>query len=223
MKQKPLTPELAEHPVLTWKRLARMRENAKQNGKAVPSVDELTAIIRDDCEICGVVFTATGGPRLSTPSLQHWPDGRYSLLCCTCNAAHGNLNEPDHLYRRAAGLWTCPACGAVDHATARPFKHSTYCRPCQQKHSEAWKAANRTTYAAGRREYHAAHYAANRERILERQRAAYHAGDKERTRERRKLDQRRHRARVRMEAVIQRLQARADELAAQECVSVPAA
>jgi hypothetical protein len=75
------------------RKLERMRYRAGRAGKAVPSMELLLSLWRDDCERCGKALLIKAPevrgyvPDLMT--LQHNFDGTFSLWCWQCNVAHG--------------------------------------------------------------------------------------------------------------------------------------
>lgn len=194
--------------VFTRHRLAKMRDNARQNGKSVPTWKQLHDCIRPNCETCGVEFSAPGGPRATTPSLQHWPDGRYSMLCCVCNTREGHLKHRADIHLPKTER-RCARCERIH--PVHDLNRNGNCRPCQRYWNNLYRTRHPERVAAS----HRAHYERNKDAITANNQARRHA-DITATRAQERDYQRKRRARRRLDEITRRLQARADEMARQE-------
>lgn len=110
-------------------RLHRMRWAARYNGKTVPSLAELEALLGAladmKCPVCFVAMNLcnSDGPLKSRATLQHNEDGTHSIWCLSCNSRYQPKQKPQ--------------IEVPDN-----FK---FCRKCQtvRPQSEFWKESRR--------------------------------------------------------------------------------
>jgi hypothetical protein len=97
--------------------LVAMR-SSKRNKKVTPSFDYLISIIPHDmlCNECGreMIWNSELGYHGDVISLQHWPSGEVSWICCSCNTAHGNTKclWSDYTKMDVHSKW-CPQCKRI--------------------------------------------------------------------------------------------------------------
>ena len=145
------------------KRMLQMRWAAKYNGKTVPSIAELEAMIPKDivCPECKRKmnwFRKEGHSTVIT--LQHDRDGKHRILCQGCNVRHAFMRRDD-FYKFPKDKKRCYVCGTVKPLTEFWTDNSTRwmnkfgkCKPCGNKKHQEWVARNREVYNARKRAYY---------------------------------------------------------------------
>lgn len=143
-------------------RFGQMRAGAKRHGKAVPSHDELAALVIADghCADCQVPMNwlAKFG-QATVATLQHYRDGSFGIVCRSCNTRHAAM--PDDTYRDLpAGHKWCPQCStakplcdySADNSRSGPMKVKSWCKQCSSASHTEWQRNNREQYNAKQRE-----------------------------------------------------------------------
>lgn len=144
-------------------RFGQMRATAKKDGKAVPTHDDLAAMVRKTCPDCGVFMHWTAhGHRAAVATLQHYRDGTLAIVCRSCNTRHASM--PGDSYRdMPKDHKRCPSCRQVKHESeftadngrSGPLKRKSLCRTCSNAVVTQWKEANRERYNEYQRQYRA--------------------------------------------------------------------
>ena len=127
-------------------RISNMRSRARRDGKAVPTRQEIEALVPAPfvcvgCERPMSWLRANGASQQAT--LQHDRDGTLRLICLACNTRHAK-HPDDSFYSIPKGHKRCPDCSqvlplnsfAVDRS--RPLGRVSYCRPCAAKRFKQW-------------------------------------------------------------------------------------
>lgn len=149
-------------------RFGQMRAKAKQDGKAVPTHEQLTAIAGDVCADCGVRMNwlAKSG-QTTVATLQHYRDGTFGIVCRSCNTRHAYM--PGDSYRdMPKDHKRCPKCEqekpfsafAADNGRSGPMKLKSWCKECSGASHTEWQRNNRDHYNAKQRESRAGRRAA---------------------------------------------------------------
>lgn len=142
-------------------RFGQMRSRAKQDGKVVPSHQQLEALHRDTCVDCGVVmnYLSRAGEHERTASLQHYRDGSLAIVCRSCNTRHAFM--PGDTYRdMPKDHKRCPRCEAIkpltafaaDNGRSGPMKIKSHCKTCSHASTTQWRKDNRDHYNTKQRE-----------------------------------------------------------------------
>lgn len=96
-------------------RLRQMRRSARTRGKAVPTVEQLEAMLPVDmrCPCCStqMVWKRCDG-QTTVITLQHDRSGEMRLICFRCNARHGQF-EGDVFYEFGAEHKLCVGCNTI--------------------------------------------------------------------------------------------------------------
>lgn len=184
----------------TCKRHARMRhmqKNARRDGKTVPTTEHLEACFGTHCPECETKYDSAPG-RNTVPTLQHWPDGRMTVVCQLCNVREA-------LFRR----YPLPLTNEEKRARHRaneyrarakaPSVHRERARRSRERHAERINEARRKKIET------------DGDHIRAQARARYAANP-----EPQRASARRQHRRQRLARITQALQARADQIAAQE-------
>ena len=150
-------------------RFGQMRARAKRDGKAVPTHEQLAAMLGDSCGDCGVVMNLLSrvGERERTASLQHYRDGSMAIVCVSCNTRHAFM--PGDSYRdMPKDHKRCPQCEtakpfsdyAADNGRSGPMKLKSWCKQCSSASHTQWQRNNREHYNATQKAGRAARNAA---------------------------------------------------------------
>ena len=142
-------------------RFGQMRSRAKRDGKAVPTHEQLDAMLGDSCGDCGVVMNLLSrvGQRARTASLQHYRDGSMAIVCVSCNTRHAFM--PGDSYRSMPkGHKRCPKCKtekpigdfSADNNRSGPMKVKSHCKTCSHDSIKQWRKDNRDHYNTSQRE-----------------------------------------------------------------------
>lgn len=123
---------------LARQKASRMISAARAKHKSVPDRDDLIAQLEssDSCPQCGVKYDESRQRTRAT--LQHWNDGRISLLCFSCNSRHRDAG--DAAFKNiSATTKSCYMCKAVLPLDAFNRGHrfggrDTRCRECCKVH-----------------------------------------------------------------------------------------
>ena len=127
-----------------------MRARAKRDAKAVPTRQEIEAMVPSPfvCGGCGRDMTWLRGPEPSRQvTLQHDRDGTLRLLCLGCNTRH-SVHPGDSFYAIPAGHKRCPDCASVLPLTSfavdrsRPIGRKSYCRDCSALRHKSWRESH---------------------------------------------------------------------------------
>lgn len=129
-------------------RVPDMLHRAREDGKRVPSLDELLPHVRADCPTCGVLFGPAGRGRIffDSPSLQHWPDGSVSIICHGCNSRHSNGKRFVLASSVPVGHKWCARCETVKALGAFSVRRSSehgrqpYCVVCDRAANRGFRA-----------------------------------------------------------------------------------
>lgn len=122
-----------------------MRANAKQRGKAVPSLEELERLLPTDmrCPACRRVMNWKLSEGRSTAlTLQHDRSGAFRLICQGCNTRHRAMPE-DTFYDLPDGNKYCASCDRVKPMTdfavdrSRLGGRKAHCKDCCKSRYEA--------------------------------------------------------------------------------------
>ena len=130
-------------------RISSMRSRAKRDGKTVPTLAEVEAIIPSPfvCIGCDGVMSWVGGPASKKATLQHDRSGRLRIICLGCNTRHA-AHPGDTFYDIPAGHKFCPDCSEVlplsnfARDRSRPIGRKSYCRPCASFRFKKWSSTN---------------------------------------------------------------------------------
>lgn len=144
------------------RRFVQMQKTAKQDGKYVPSLFELEALVPVDmrCQDCGIEMNwIDGSNRPSNAVLQHYRDGSLGITCMSCNTKHGNM--PGDSYRDVpAGHKLCRACKTIKPLGdfgKRSAKEGDYpksrCKSCERSAYKLWKSNNPEKYKANTKKH----------------------------------------------------------------------
>lgn len=128
-------------------RVLWMRISAKRAGKVVPSQAELEALFDRQCPDCNRPFNFLigEGDFSLTPSLQHYRDGSFGVVCVSCNCRHASM--PLDTYREMPKDHKfCPKCSSTkplsmfskDNSRTGPLKVKSWCQVCSRSSWKAW-------------------------------------------------------------------------------------
>ena len=120
-------------------RISNMRKISARRDLPTPSRETIESLI-DECGMrcphCHreMVWSVRFGPTASVVSLQHWPDGRFGVLCLSCNARHGCMGD-ERFSRCDADTKSCSRCKKIlplaSFARGGGFAGRAYaCREC---------------------------------------------------------------------------------------------
>lgn len=147
-------------------RFGQMRVLAKRRGKAVPTHQQLEAMVRagNCCADCSAPMNwLAEKSQTFVATLQHYRDGSFGLVCRSCNTRHAYM--PGDTYRDVPKDWKfCPRCAQVkpdsdfcaDNGRSGPRKLKSHCRECSHQSHTEWRIKNRDHYNAKQRERRAA-------------------------------------------------------------------
>ena len=146
-------------------RFQQMRNTARQDGKIVPSLDELECLADmgmtcPNCR-CDMHWLASDGPDVTQLTLQHDRGGAVLFLCQRCNSRHTGF-PGDEFYGTTADHKYCPRCRrilALDEFginVAEPRGRQSYCVNCKNQIQREWVNNNREHSRAYKREWRAA-------------------------------------------------------------------
>jgi len=143
------------HCILHWQ-IRAMRNSSRENGKYIPSVAEIEAIIPESmlCPKCGrkMFWTQSQGDAALTLSLQHNADGSIGILCRSCNAREDDfpagtfMKVPLDLKFCAKCHQLFPLCEFQKHGSKGKWMNlGSYCKPChRQRTKDAHRKAHST-------------------------------------------------------------------------------
>jgi hypothetical protein len=133
------------------RKLSVMRSNAKTKGLAVPTTQQLEAMVASlkdmGCPRCGVRMVWKMGP--NCVSLQHYRSGEMGLLCLSCNSRHQHY-PGDTFMALPLDQKPCRKCGEMKPLSEfardpRCFQGRTsYCQTCKSK----WRRERRRSLRA---------------------------------------------------------------------------
>jgi len=124
-------------------RIRQMRNCARSRAKAIPDLRLLEAMADSlmragmVCQDCGKTMTwlIVENKRADQVTLQHYRDGRFGLVCGTCNVKHGHL-PGDMFLTLPPEHKRCPQCSEVKPLADYPSKgkpHFSWCRACKTR------------------------------------------------------------------------------------------
>ncbi len=130
-------------------RFMRMRTEADQKGKTVPSKDEMAELLAKHsdmiCPVCKIKMHWLGRDgKKGLITLQHNMDGTFGILCFSCNVAHQFI-PCDEFYDRQFGYRFCQDCQKY-LPTTEFFKDTrlsiglkSYCKKCANARTYKWR------------------------------------------------------------------------------------
>lgn len=129
-------------------RMSSMRSRATRDGKSVPTISEIEALVPSPfrCEPCGrdMTWLREQGASIQV-SLQHDRSGEVRLICLGCNTRHG-AHPGDSFYRMPKGHKQCRSCKQVLPFSSfvvdrsRPIGLKGNCRTCCSTQWQRWNA-----------------------------------------------------------------------------------
>lgn len=147
-------------------RMRDMRAKAKTNGKTVPTVEQIAAMVRallaNGMRCCGcdcVMNWMRSDGSGTVVSLQHDRSGAFRLICIVCNLRHHFVRD-DLFYEVPTGHRWCRGCDKVLPLEAFAKLNNRVkprCRKCSYEMLKPWKKANRASqseYERLRRQRH---------------------------------------------------------------------
>lgn len=136
-------------------RISSMRSNAKRHGKAVPSREQIEAMIPSpfECSSCNREMTWVGKFGASQKAtLQHDRSGSMRIICLGCNTRHAH-HPGDTFYDIPDGKKLCPDCSRVLPISSfckdksRPIGVKSYCRECSSVRNKIWRNGDANSVA----------------------------------------------------------------------------
>jgi len=138
-------------------RMEQMQRTAKSDGKYIPSIFELEALVPKEmiCQDCGVTMNwVDENNRPENAVLQHYRDGSLGIVCMSCNTKHGMM--PGDSYRSLPeGQKLCRGCKTIkpiENFGKRSKESDDYpkskCKDCNLAYQREWKQKNPDKYKA---------------------------------------------------------------------------
>lgn len=151
-------------------RFATMRTKAKADGKAVPTWEQLEALLTKNgmvCKPCGRTMNWHAKDGADTVlTLQHDRSGAFRFICLSCNTRHA-AQPGDSFYDIPQGSRRCSKCLQVKpesdfygDASGRWNDKKSTCKTCSDGALANYRENNREAYNAAQRDYRARRKAA---------------------------------------------------------------